>query len=57
MHYPEFDALCHEVAGKLSELRRLTMETAVLTDDQEALGGQSAGRRSVNQAESEAREG
>ncbi|WP_395095041.1 hypothetical protein [Armatimonas sp.] len=37
MHYPEFDALCHEVAGKLSELRRLTMETAVLTDDQEAL--------------------
>ena len=37
MHYPEFDALCHEVAGKLAELRRLTMETAVLTDDQEAL--------------------
>ncbi|WP_395139768.1 hypothetical protein, partial [Armatimonas sp.] len=37
MHYPEFDALCHEVAGKLSELRRLTMETVILTDDQEAL--------------------
>ena len=37
MHYPEFDSLCHEVAGKLSELRRLTMETAVLTDNQEAL--------------------
>ncbi|WP_309712154.1 hypothetical protein [Armatimonas sp.] len=37
MHHPEFDDLCHEVAGKLSELRRLTMETAVFTDDQEAL--------------------
>ena len=37
MYHPEFDDLCHEVAGKLSELRRLTMETAVLTDDKEAL--------------------
>ena len=37
MHYPEFDVLCHEVAGKLAELRRLTMETVILTDDQEAL--------------------
>jgi hypothetical protein len=37
MYHPEFDDLCHEVAGKLSELRRLTMETVVLTDDQEAL--------------------
>ncbi|MBB6050500.1 hypothetical protein [Armatimonas rosea] len=37
MHYPEFDVLCHEVAGKLAELRRLTMETPVLTDEQEAL--------------------
>jgi hypothetical protein len=37
MHYPEFDVLCHEVAGKLAELRRLTMETPVLTDEQETL--------------------
>lgn len=37
MYFPELDALCHEVSGKLSELRRLTMESPVLTDDQEVL--------------------
>lgn len=37
MYYPELDALCHEVAGKLSELRRLTMESPVLTEEQESL--------------------